>query len=203
MIHSESAAALGDRPDITSLWGRHAKADLSVQRSIRCHTVVAIHKLFWWWPMSQTHTSAGCLLSVPWLLLLCVTDEKNILEKKKRKKKKEKKERSKRSVYFHEAEISDYNSGICSIWHWCHCKGSKNTIKLEAKIKKTNKQKITLQTQVCWQHLTDTPVTSVACLRFLLSCRSILYWLIWTCVGNTAAWSEALQPAHCLIEDLW
>lgn len=31
--------------------------------------------------MSQTHTSTGCLLSILRLLLLCVTDEKNILEK--------------------------------------------------------------------------------------------------------------------------
>ena len=70
------------------------------------------------------------------------------------REKKKKKERSKRSVYFHEAEISDYNSGICSIWHWCHCKGSKNTIKLEAKIKKTNKQKITPQSPVL--HVSDS-----------------------------------------------
>lgn len=63
-----------------------------------------------------------------------------------------------RSVYFHANKISDYNSGICSIWHRGHCKGSKNTIKIEAK---------KLQTQACWQHLIDTTVTSVTCLRFL------------------------------------
>lgn len=66
------------------------------------------------------------------------------------------------SVDFHELKMSDSESDICSIWHWGHSRDSKNTIKLEAKIKKVTKH-------ACWQHLIDTSVTSAACLTFLQS----------------------------------
>lgn len=101
--------------------------------------------------MSQTHISAGCLLSVPRLLLLCVTDEKNILEKM---------ESSKGPCIFMRIKYQTAIQASVPSDTEATAKVAKTQLKLRPREKE-------IKTQACWQHLIDTTVTSITCLGSL------------------------------------